>query len=428
MEEKTLHMLALLNQLILKALDAPDRQSLSFLMANETCQLVNYDRATLWDIELPNPTPLAITGQASLKKDSEVLQTALKHVHLIDDKEKMQPLPKEEGSTTSYLWVPISVKRRTTLGLLLERGNGESFSEQEQKVLRILAQGYGHAWKGLYPQWTLYALQKVPWVAATVVALLILSIVPVPLRVVAPCEVVAKDPLLVTAPLDGIIQEVFVNPGDLLEKGELLFSYDKRVPLQELEVAKKQFEIADTQLNRTMTQGLTEKKALEEAAIWKLKRDRELLQLEFLNKRSEDLDVEAKVSGVAVFDSPDEWRGRPVTTGERVLMISDPGKTKVRIWLPESDNVVIAPERPIKVFLNIDPLVSYTAQLAYVSDYSELSDKGVPSFTAEAKWEESPENVKLGLKGTAVLYGSNVPLLYWLLRRPITAIRNLLEI
>ncbi|MEM1282232.1 MAG: HlyD family efflux transporter periplasmic adaptor subunit [Chlamydiota bacterium] len=428
MTEQLVQSLALINQMILKALDCSDRKSLAFLMVNDTCQVVNYNRATLWDIELYKPTALAVSGQSSIKKDSEIIQETEKKVHKIHEKENIQTFFPEDNSKSSIIWIPISINRRTTLGLMLERWDGGEWTEQEKKILQNLAQGYGHAWKGLYPQWTLSALQKVPWLAATLVGLLIISIVPVPLRVTAPCEVVAKDPFLVTAPLDGIIQEIVVNPGDIVEKGLLLFSYDKRVPLQELEVAQKQFEIADSQLNRSMTQGLSEREALEDVAVWKLKREREKIHLDYLQLRSNDLEVKAAVNGVTVFDTPDEWRGRRVMTGEKIMMISDPEQTKIRIWLPESDNIVIVPEKPIKVFLNIDPITSYEAHLVYVSDYSVVSDKGVVSFTAEADWTEQPKNVKLGLKGTAILYGQNVPLIYWLLRKPISTIRNIFEV
>jgi Biotin-lipoyl like len=421
--KKTDETLTLINQLILKALDTPNRKSLSFFIANDTCKLVHYDQATLWDIELYNPTPLAVSGQPAVKKDSEVVQEALKKVHKIDDKENMQTLLVEEGSTSSFLWVPIPINRRTTLGLLLERWDGAAWSEEEQGNLQIVAQGYGHAWKGVYPQWTLSVFQKIPWITGIFIGIIFLSIIPIPLRVSAPCEVVAKDPFLVTAPLDGIIEKISVNPGSAVTKGQLLFSYDKRMPLQELEVAQKQFEIADSQLQWSIN-----REAHEEAAVWRLKRESEKLRLDYLQKRSHNLEVAAKVSGVAVFNDPDEWRGRRVMTGEKILVVSNPNRTKLRIWLPKSDNVVIAPDRSIKVFFHDDLIRSYEADLVFVGDCDILQDNCRGNFTAEAEWAEQPKDVKLGSKGTAVLYGPNVPLLYWLLRKPITAIRNFFEV
>ncbi len=44
----------------------------------------------------------------------------------------------------------------------------------------------------------------------------------VPLRVVAPCEIVPEDPYLVTAPLNGVISEVVVDSGADVAKGDLL--------------------------------------------------------------------------------------------------------------------------------------------------------------------------------------------------------------
>jgi hypothetical protein len=43
-------------------------------------------------------------------------------------------------------------------------------------------------------------------------------------------------------------------------------SYDKRMPLQELEIAQKQFEIADSHLQLSVN-----REAHEEAAVWRLK-------------------------------------------------------------------------------------------------------------------------------------------------------------
>ena len=37
-------------------------------------------------------------------------------------------------------------------------------------------------------------------------------------------------------------------------------------------------------------------------------------------------------------------------------------------------------------------------------------------------------DVKMGLKGTAILYGDEVPLGYWLIRRPLAAVRRFIGI
>ena len=49
-------------------------------------------------------------------------------------------------------------------------------------------------------------------------------------------------------------------------------------------------------------------------------------------------------------------------------------------------------------------------------------------FRAEADWHDHARQVKLGLQGSAVLYGDSVPLGYWLLRRPLAGARKFVGI
>ena len=60
--------------------------------------------------------------------------------------------------------------------------------------------------------------------AVTVVCLLYFQTVS--LRVVAPCEIVPEEPKMIAAPLEGVIRQVWVQPGDDVKKDDLLFSVE----------------------------------------------------------------------------------------------------------------------------------------------------------------------------------------------------------
>ena len=106
------------------------------------------------------------------------------------------------------------------------------------------------------------------------------------------------------------------------------------------------------------------------------------------------------------------------------MMIVDPSKTKVRVSLPDGDNIAFDHERPVKVILDSDPGSSRLAKLRYLANHSQLDKKGQPAFNAEAQWLAPASDTKMGLQGTAVLYGQDVPLGYWLARRPLAAVRK----
>jgi hypothetical protein len=113
------------------------------------------------------------------------------------------------------------------------------------------------------------------------------------------------------------------------------------------------------------------------------------------------------------------------------MMIVDPAKTKARIWLPENDNVDLDKKIPAKIFLNINPSSGIAARIIYISDYTMVNPKGIPCFIAEADWAEktangdgAPQNCKNGLKGSAILFGQEVTLGYWIIRKPWAACRR----
>jgi multidrug efflux pump subunit AcrA (membrane-fusion protein) len=42
----------------------------------------------------------------------------------------------------------------------------------------------------------------------------------------APAKIVAKDPLIVNAPIDGVIAEILVLPNTVVSEGQVLFKYE----------------------------------------------------------------------------------------------------------------------------------------------------------------------------------------------------------
>ncbi|MEM1003500.1 MAG: hypothetical protein AAGH46_12710, partial [Bacteroidota bacterium] len=77
----------------------------------------------------------------------------------------------------------------------------------------------------------------------------------------------------------------------------------------------------------------------------------------------------------------------------------------------------------IKIILNVSPNESHLARISFIASETVMSDKSVPSFIAEANWAEEYSDIKLGLKGTAIIYGEEVPLWYFFFRKPWAQLR-----
>lgn len=439
--------MAMINKLNVKAFNAETLQALIFIILNDTISAIRYSRAVLWELDLRKPKILGVSGQIEHNKDA--LLTKLWHqLHKgITDPRKPQIITKEtlsspsevwdryQGDTqTSVIWLPIFHQNELVLGLWLEifgTIKNEAATEETLKFLTTyLTPGYGAAWSKLKPKYTLKHrnLGRKQILIALAAIVLFTLIVRVPLRVIAPCEVIPNNPVLITAPLEGIIDEVIVNPGDTVKTNQPLVEYDKRVPMRNLKVAQKEVEILQAEINRASTLGLSDPKSRTELGILNLKLEKEQNNLNLAQWQANQLTIRAPSPGIVMSNNPEDWRGKPVQVGEKIMSINNPKDTKVKIWIPESDNIILEPNKYAKIFLNIDPEKSYEAKIYYISNESTLSSDYLPSFIAEANWVKQPESIKLGLKGTAILYGQNVSLFYYLVRKPWAKIRSVMGI
>ena len=440
---ETIRLLQNLHRLTLDALQSQSRQDLIFRILNNTIALTPYDRAVLWGLEGRRPKLLGVSGRSDVNRRSPAAVQWRRLVrrlaepgssHLLSA-ESFRDGEKEWAALTaktpglSVLWTPLSVGGKTVAGLWLERWSARPWTASEKDLMDSLMAGHGIAWERCvrHASWPGRLRPRLTLLRALPIALIlayVLLAVRIRLRVAAPCEVLPKDPLVVTAPLDGVVEKVAVEPGMRVESGHVLFLYDKRVPLQTHKIAEQQVGIRKSQLARAQLQAFRDEDARSQIPILQNRLEQERARLKLAEHDVAQLEVKATIAGVVMLDDPNEWRGRPVAIGQRVMMLVDPKKTKLRIWVPESDNVDFNWDTSVKVFLNVRPERGFQAGLSYVSRHVAISPQRVPSFVAEAEWPQASSEMRIGLKGTAILYGDEVCVGYWLIRKPWATLRG----
>jgi hypothetical protein len=128
---------------------------------------------------------------------------------------------------------------------------------------------------------------------------------------------------------------------------------------------------------------------------------------------------------VALVDAPEEWAGRPVGLGQRVMTVAAPSLVRLEIFLPMND---FAPQKngdPVLFFPNISPGKPFKAAVIQAGYQAEESHQAGMAFRLRADFGPDIKNPpRLGLRGTAKLYGPRAPLVYHMLRRPIMKARQ----
>jgi multidrug resistance efflux pump len=428
-----------LYRLALHAWRAPDRKALIFRMLNDTIHLVAYERASLWDLTRGRPRLLGVSGQTRLDPHTPLARAMTRLATELPKQEKPQVLrpglfPAHEadwrevaGDGRRILWMPILDGERPVAALWLERPAGEHWREEEVSLLAYLMEGYAAAVLRHRPRldWFRTGRRRRTLVAALAVVLLYTVFLhPFRMRVIAPCRVVAEDPVLVTAPLEGVVEALAVRPGERVAAGEVLLRYDPRVPERELAVAEQQVAVIRAQLERATVLQLGREERENEIRVLEDRLKQEEARLALARHVVERLVVRSPAAGVVQVENPSEWRGRPVSVGEPVLTVAAPDATRLRIWIAEADRLDGLAAQPVTVVLDVAPRASYRAGIAFIANAVSYDPNGLPVFVAEAEWLGADEPPALGLRGTAVLRGERASLAAWLFRKPWAAVRR----
>jgi hypothetical protein len=108
------------------------------------------------------------------------------------------------------------------------------------------------------------------------------------------------------------------------------------------------------------------------------------------------------------------------------MTVADPAHTGLNLWVPVGDAVNLEPGADVRIFLNTDPTRPLEAVIEHASYEAQVNESGILAFKAKARFTDPSLAPRIGLKGTAKIYGEQVTLGYYLLRRPLAAVRQTL--
>ncbi len=423
--------------LVLEAGAARTEAEYYFHLVNRSVAVVHYDRASVWAVGKP-PRLLALSGNVRPDPKGQFVANWTTALRGLKDPGTAGPLLPERFTTPDAIstiagqtdglsawWAPLPGR---DVALLFERWGDGTFSPEEGGALERLAAGYavvrpggGSVRRGRVRPW----LWRIAALAAVVAVLVLVRL---PLRVVAECEVAPREPRIVTAPMDGVVEDVLATPGAWVEAGTVLAEYDTRLMEEELNISRRQVEVVEAQLASAMARGFTDARSRGDIALLEARLATEQARLQAMEIRYSRRRIVAPVSGLVQLDDARAWRGRPVATGQAILWLVQPDDTRIDLWLPQDDRIDIATDKPVAVHLYALGGEPNLARLRYVSPFAGPGPDGIHAFPAEAEWLDESFSPPLGLRGTAFLYGDEVSLGYWLLRRPLAWTRRWLGV
>ena len=431
-----------------KARQAVTQDELGFLLVNDSKALSGYRQALLWWAERG---VTHLSGVVMPERHSPFMQWASTLCkHLVGQPELAFkvlsvhdiPAAMQEGwgrwMPAQAWWIPVQSASEKHAGLLVA---DDALNDQHLPLWQEWAAVWSHAADRLertestnltsvLRRWVKHTGQKRTiwysspglWVALALVGVLSL---PVPLTIVGQGEFVPRMPVVVRAPLDGVINEFMVAPNQVVQAGDALFSYDNDVVRSRLHVAQQNLAAAQAEYRQAAQAALSDVRARFQIAGLLGKVQEKRSEVRFLAEQVGRTTVIAPQAGMVLFDEASEWIGKPVQTGERVVRIADPSDVELEVWVNLADAVPLKAGDAVRFFMASSPLESMEAHVRWVGYEAQPRPDGTFAYRVRATLTVMP-NAMVGAKGTARVSAQPVALAYWLLRKPLSVLRGYL--
>lgn len=325
-------------------------------------------------------------------------------------------------------YLPFKNKNKIHIGgmtILSDR----KLTEQDLSLASRLAGTYAHAWSALKPAsqtgWTLFSKRNF---IITTCLLFLMGFLPVPLTVLAPVEIVARDAFVIAAPIQGVVEEVHILPNSKVNKGDLLLSYNALDFKNRLEIASRNMAIANARYKRASQSAFGSGDGRRDLAITKVEYELAIEEKRFAKEQLDLVELKSPREGLVLFSTKDDWIGKPVIVGERIMRIASPEHVEFKIKVSASDAIILGQEITARIFLDSDPLNPFDVKVAAKSYRAEKSTGDPLAFPIIARLEDKSNvngyKLRIGLRGTAQISGDTVPLAFNVFRKPLSAIRQ----
>lgn len=323
-----------------------------------------------------------------------------------------------------FVWQPLQLASgEVYAGIIIARER--PWTAQDRRLIARQADVFSGNWQALHGAASLRPRaplsRSLRWVIAAIG--FAAAVLPVPMTTLAPVEIVARQPQRVTAPIDGVVAEILIEPNRAVKAGDVVLRLEQTALRNRLALAEQEAAVAKARFDRASQAAFADEKARHDVAQARAEYDLRTAERSYAADLLQRSVLVAERDGLLVYSDKDRWIGRPVKTGERIMQIVDPHAIAARIELPVADAIVLERGASVRLFLDADPLTAVPARL--VSEGYQAEPNSTQQLVYRLHGEiDSSSALRIGARGTAQLIGGRVPLVFYLLRRPISAMRQ----
>ncbi len=236
---------------------------------------------------------------------------------------------------------------------------------------------------------------------ATVVGVMMM---PMPYKISCECLLQPVTRRYVAAPYEARLEDALVEPGDLVQVGDVLARMNGREIRWQLDEAKAERQQA--QKTRTFSLATHDVAAAQIAAFEIEQLD---LKIRMLNSRMDHLEIRAPIAGMITSGDLKRTEGAPLERGEVLFEIAPLGAMVVEVAVPADEISRARIGLHVEIRLDAHPKLALSGKLAKIHPRAEQRE-GENVFIAEVLLDDPDRMLRPGMAGRAKIIGRKHPL------------------
>lgn len=363
------------------------------------------------------PTSLGVTESSAAREKPQLPLKAHEHLATLTGSRVLLGVPLRCGDTTAgvLLWYDEGRPSEPAVVQAILARSGDFLGPALQAVARAERSVIGRLQDRL-SELVQSQRRRMALIAAGV--LLCVLLVPLPYRIGCTAVLEPMARRYVVAPFEGVLESTLVQPGDVVDKDEVIAELEGR----EVRWNLASVEAKLAQALKRYEAALAEHKPAE-AELARLEAEQLRLERRQLERHREQLQIRSPVRGVVLSGELERAEGAALTTGQTLLEIAPLDTLLVEIEVPDDQLRFVEVGQSVSLKLDAFPSRKWHGGVQRVRPLGEIRDQE-NVFIAELRLPNSEGALRPGMQGRAKITGPIRPVAWLLFHRPYEAVRQ----
>lgn len=233
----------------------------------------------------------------------------------------------------------------------------------------------------------------------------------------------------ITSNVSGVIKSFKLAPYDYINVGDVIADFDPRDWDRQEKLLEDELNVITAQWRLTMRDVFLDTKSKNEIEVLALKMRQKQNDLDHMRNNLEQQSLIAEQAGIVLFNGQEDFEGRSVLVGEKLMSLADPKDRTLSLYVPIDKDITLDMTqdvvfKPTKAILGTESARIQQGQSLEKAPIETIDGQKYKIMTARFTQSDA-SHFDADAHGEVIIYGDDISLFRQLFKAPLTIIETL---